>query len=274
MTRDTTTDITGHYISIEGTRTYYEECGEGTPFFCIHTAGACSLEFHSFMPLVARHGFRTIAIDLPGHGKSYPVNWEPFRIMHDYAEFAWKIICAVSGPDKPVVSGCSIGGNMVTDLACHHSEDMLAALAFEGAAVTPFYHLGAYEEPHACPGWHSIMERAAMSSSYQPLSDEKAAELRWMHRFSSQEVTIGDMLCWANHNVLDKVKDIRCPYLIVMGEADIFLSEELLDMTIADIPNGLAEKHVGKKFGHYPMVEQPEMLAGIVIDFLKKKSIR
>ena len=267
------TKITGHYKIIDGTRIYYESCGNGIPFVCIHTAGACSMEFHEFMSIMATKGFRAIAIDLPGHGKSYPVNWQPFRVMHEYAEFVWKIIKAICLDEKPIISGCSIGGNMVTDMACYHSENLRAALAFEGAALTPFYELDAYEEPHACPGWHSIMERAALSSSYQPMAAEKAVELRWLHRYSSQEVAIGDMLCWANHNVLDKMKNVKCPYLVVMGEADIFLAEELLDLTIAEIPNGLGEKAIGKKMGHYPMFEQPEALAQIVMDFLHRKKV-
>ena len=56
-----------------------------------------------------------------------------------------------------------------------------------------------------------------------------------------------------------------------MGEADIFLAEELLDMTIAGIQPGLAEKVIGEKMGHYPMFEQPEALTEIVIDFLRQK---
>lgn len=272
MTGDNT-KITGHYEVIEDTRIYYESCGNGNPLICIHTAGACSMEFHEFMTIMAAKGFRVMAIDLPGHGKSYPVNWQPFRLMHEYAEFVWKIIETICPDEKPIISGCSIGGNMVTDMACHHSDAMLAALAFEGAAVTPFYQLDAYEEPHACPGWHSIMERAAISASYQPMAAEKAVELRWLHRYSSQEVAIGDMLCWSNHNVLDKMGNITCPYLVLMGEADIFLVEELLDMTIAEIPNGLGEKAIGKEMGHYPMFEQPEALAQIVMDFLHRKRV-
>jgi len=270
---DNTIGITGHYTIVQDTRIYYEECGEGMPFICIHTAGACSLEYHYLMPILAAHNFRVVAIDLPGHGKSYPVNWKPFKAMHDYAEFVWKVIQDISQGEKPVVCGCSIGGNMVTDMACHHSQDIRAVLALEGAAVTPFYQLDAYEEPHACPGWHSIMERAAISSCYRPMPDEKAAELRWQHRFSSQEVAICDMLCWANHNVLDKLHNVSCPYLILMGEADIFLVEELLDMTLSGIPEGLGEKIIGEKMGHYPMVEQPEALAQIVLDFLKRKKV-
>jgi pimeloyl-ACP methyl ester carboxylesterase len=80
---------------VDGTRIYYEECGDGMPLFCVHTAGACSIEYYQFRPIMADQGFWAIAVDLPGHGKSYPVSWEPFRVMHDYAEFVWKIIEAV-----------------------------------------------------------------------------------------------------------------------------------------------------------------------------------
>ena len=42
-------DITGHYLMIDGTRTYYEECGEGIPLVCIHSAGSCTLLYFDFL---------------------------------------------------------------------------------------------------------------------------------------------------------------------------------------------------------------------------------
>ena len=99
---------------------------------CIHTAGACSLEFYLFLPVMARNGFRAIAIDLPGHGKSYPKDWQPFRVMREYAAFTWKVIKAICPNEKMVVTGSSIGGDMVTDMACHYSKDILAVLSLEG----------------------------------------------------------------------------------------------------------------------------------------------
>jgi pimeloyl-ACP methyl ester carboxylesterase len=268
-----TQEIIGRYVLVDGTRIYYDECGEGTPLFCIHTAGACSLEYYQFLPIMAEEGFRAIAVDLPGHGKSYPVNWEPFRVMHDYAEFVWKVIEAVC-EDHPVVAGCSIGGDMVTDLACHHSARMRAALALEGAAYTPtFPNVNIYEHPHACPGWRDLMERAAVNSMYRPVSDEKVTETRWMHRYAPQEIATGDLQCWVNHDVRDKLGDITCPILIFKGEADYYLPEELLDDTVSGIKTGLAEKVIGPEMGHYPMFEQPQQLASICLDFLKRKEV-
>lgn len=267
------TEITGHYADVDGTRIYYEECGEGTPLFCIHTAGACSIEYYEFLPIMADNGFRAIAVDLPGHGKSYPVDWEPFREMHDYAEFVWRIIEEVCEED-PVVAGCSIGGNMVTDMACHHSEEMRAALALEGTAYTPtFPNVNVYEHPHACPGWRDIMERAAEQSMYRPVSEEKVTETRWMHRYAPQEIATGDLQCWVNHDVRDKLGDISCPFLNFKGEADFYVPEERMEEAMAGIDDDLGEMVIGDEMGHYPMFEDPKRLAAVCMDFLQDKGI-
>ena len=65
-------DIRGHYVKVGGTRTFYDEIGEGQPIVCVHTAGASSLEYQYILPLFAKHGFHAFALDLPGHSRSYP----------------------------------------------------------------------------------------------------------------------------------------------------------------------------------------------------------
>ena len=80
-------EITGRYAIVDGARAYYDLCGSGIPLVCIHMGWACSLQWHYFMPIMAAAGFKVIAPDLPGHAKSMPVNWKPFRKMRDYAEW-------------------------------------------------------------------------------------------------------------------------------------------------------------------------------------------
>jgi len=240
---------------VEGTRIYYDECGQGIPLVCIHTAGGCSLQWYDFLLIMANNGFRAIAIDLPGHGKSYPVNWKPIRDMREYATFTWKIIQSISHGEKPVVAGSSIGGNMVMDFACHYSEGLRAVLMFEGGAfhqvAQPDYLFRNYEEPHSCPGYQSIHERAVLSCCYYPMAQEKIVELRWLHRYAPQQIQVGDLLCFGKHDVRDKLKDVKCPVLAFTGEADYFVPERILDEVVNGIPNGLVEKCVGKKMGHY-----------------------
>src|SRR5262249_42752418 len=126
-------EITGHYVSVGGTRTFFDEVGAGTPIVCVHTAGSDSREYRYLLPLLARRGLRAIAVDLPGHSRSYPVGWQPARTIHEHAEFVYRFANAVCD-ERPVIMGCSIGGDITLDLVANHSTDLLAAVAMEGAA--------------------------------------------------------------------------------------------------------------------------------------------
>ena len=95
-------DIHGHYVKVGGTRTFYDEIGEGQPIVCVHTAGASSLEYQYILPLFAKHGFHAFALDLPGHSRSYPVDWQPHRSIHDHAEFVHAFVKTLK-IRKPVV---------------------------------------------------------------------------------------------------------------------------------------------------------------------------
>jgi len=267
-------EITGRYVTVDSTRIYYDECGDGIPFLCLHTVGASSLIYRYFMPIMARNGFRVIAPDYPGHGKSYPVNWEPIRNTHEHAEFMWKVTEAICDGEKPVVYGCAVGGDMALDMACYHSKGMLAAVVMEGACRTPtFPNVRELEEPHACPGAQYLIERAAITAMYYPCPEERVRELRWQHRFAGQLAIWGVGQCWPSQDCGAKLKDIKCPILVFKGEADYYVPEELIEETMAGIPEGLAERYTGKKVGHYPMFEEPEYTAEVVMEFLKRKTV-
>ena len=171
--------ITGRYVAVDGTKIYYDELGQGTPLVCIHTAGSCSMLYHDVMPLLAAGGFRVIALDLPGHGKSFPHAWTPFTRMRDYAEFVWRFIGQVTNGEKPVVLGCSIGGNMATDLAAHHSDGLRAAIAMAGGARVPRFDVKERSEPHASPGWSYFVETGCIASSYNPMRPGADGEDPW-----------------------------------------------------------------------------------------------
>jgi len=267
-------EIIGHYITIDGTRVYFEECGEGIPLVCLHSASACSSLFFDFLQIIASYGLRAVAIDLPGHGKSLPVNWQPFRILHQQAEFIWKVIKAITRAEKAIILGTATGGNMAIDLAANHSSEIRAVICCEGAARTPtFPNVHEYEDPHACPGWRNIMERAALAAVYHPMAVEKVVELRWLHRYCAQESATGDLECWFNHDSRAGLKNVTCPVLIFRGEADFYVPDSFIEETIQGLPDGLGEYVVGKKMGHYPTFEQPIEAAKIFLNFLKIRKV-
>ena len=58
----------------------------------------------------AKRGYHGYALDLPGHSRSYPVDWEPHRTINQHAEYVHRFAQTVCGGEKPVMIGCSIGG--------------------------------------------------------------------------------------------------------------------------------------------------------------------
>jgi pimeloyl-ACP methyl ester carboxylesterase len=170
-------EITGRYAIVDGARAYYDVCGSGIPLVCIHMGWACSLQWHYFMPIMAAAGFKVIAPDLPGHAKSMPVNWKPFRKMREYAEWVWHFIETVCPGEKPVVCGSGIGGDMTLQVACHHPQGIRAGMAFESAARTgSISFLSGYSDPHTFPGFSALADNASTSAMYYPCDPRKVIE--------------------------------------------------------------------------------------------------
>ena len=267
-------EITGRYAIVDGARAYYDVCGSGIPLVCIHMGWACSLQWHYFMPIMAAAGFKVIAPDLPGHAKSMPVNWKPFRKMRDYAEWVWRFIEAVCPGEKPVVCGSGIGGDMTLQIACHHPQGIRAGMAFESAARTgSISFLSGYSDPHTFPGFSALADNASTSAMYYPCDPRKVIESKWQHRATYQETCVADMDAWNDHDVREHLHKIECPIFLFKGEADYHVPEQAVMDTIAAIPDGLAEGGIAKKMGHLIMMEEPELLAEACLGFLRRRKI-
>ena len=263
-------DIRGHYVKVKGTRTFYDELGEGQPIVCIHTAGASSLEYQYIMPLLAERGFHVYALDLPGHSRSYPVKWKQHRSIHEHAEFVHAFVKTLK-LKNPVIIGCSIGGNITLDYAAHHWQEMAAGIPMEGMARSPTFPLpSGLIHPSWAPGWQDMMERAAIESLNRNCPADKIEELRWQHR-NAQVSAVGDLEAWATHDVRDKLKGVACPMLVVRGEDDFGLPKALVEETGRLLKNGKVV-HL-KNIGHYPMFEDPQLIANLVTDFCRKHGI-
>ncbi len=263
-------NITGHYINVNGTRTFYDEIGEGIPLVCIHTAGASSLEYHYILPLYAELGFHAYALDLPGHSRSYPANWQPHRTIHAHAEFVHAFVNTL-GLENPVITGCSIGGDITFDYAVHHWREMAAGIPMEGLGRSPTFPVPSQLlHPAWGPGWQDQMERAAIESLGRNCSGEKIEELRWQHK-NAQLSAVGDLEGWAQHDVLGRLHEVDLPMLVVRGEDDFWVPKELVDETVAALPRGEGV-HL-PDIGHYPMFEDPQLIANLTAEFCRKHAV-
>lgn len=266
--------LTGRYVDVDGTRTFFDEVGEGIPFIGIHTAGSDSREYQKLLPELADRGYRAIALDLPGHSRSYPVNWQPHRTLRQHSEFVYRFAQIVLGDEKAVVAGCSIGGCISFDLAAYHSDSFRAIVPMEGLAwgspILP--HPGELEEPAWSTSWRPFLEHAAVESLGKPTlaRPDKVKELWWLHQ-NAQSAGNGDIQGWASHDVRDKLGDVKCPVLVIKGNDDFWLPAELVEQSAALIGDK-AEVRMLDGIGHYPMFEDPRLIAELIDEFVKKNT--
>ncbi len=75
----------GKFATVKGLKIYYEDTGKGTPLILLHGFTGTTSMWKDFSEL-ARH-YRTIAIDLPGHGRSHYMDTTNVYLHKKAAEY-------------------------------------------------------------------------------------------------------------------------------------------------------------------------------------------
>src|SRR3954468_21142091 len=74
----------GKYLTVHGTKIYYEEYGKGTPLILLHGGFGSISDFQKCIPALSEN-FRVIAIDAPGLGRSeYADSTLSYQLMAHY----------------------------------------------------------------------------------------------------------------------------------------------------------------------------------------------
>ncbi|TAM74412.1 alpha/beta hydrolase [bacterium] len=253
----------GRYASIdvagERARIYFEEAGSGPVLLCLHTAGADSRQFRYLLnDSEITRAWRVVAFDLPFHGRSQPLGtwWEsPYRLQAAHYE---RIVLAVIeglGLGRPVIMGCSMGGQIVLRLAAHHADRIAGAIGIESAA----YVTGRINEYLENPG----IDRCELAAGYTlglcaPQSPEiYRRENAWYYAQGAPGVYAGDLAFygepWDARAELARVDTRACPVALLTGEYDYSCLPEATREAGALIPG--AQVTIMPEIGHFPMIE-------------------
>jgi pimeloyl-ACP methyl ester carboxylesterase len=263
------TEIIGRYVEVAGHRLYLDTGGDpaGQPMILIHTAGQNTLQWRFVLPYFAARGYFVVAPDLPGHGKSLLRDFKPLDSVHDFAETVWQLKQRLE-LERPVVIGCSIGGDITLDLAVHHGSEMGAAVACEGAARTPTFSPRLVEmglEDSGVPSHGDQGALAGLSACGTRALPERVAEIVWTRRMGDPKVYYHDLKAWIAHDIRTRLREISCPLAVVWGSEDYFVPYNLVKETVDAVPN--AQWIVLEGIGHYPHIETPAF-NGVVEKFL------
>jgi pimeloyl-ACP methyl ester carboxylesterase/putative sterol carrier protein len=252
----------GRYVEVKGVRTYYEEAGAGIPIVCIHAACQDTLMYRYVLGGLS-DSYRVISLDAPGHGKTDEPVAGPLRDITRHAEFNEAFMEAL-GLERPVIIGCSMGGNQVLELAARRPDFYGAVVSSEGADFTPT--VSEFLLEMLLLNGPQILECWSQSLTGNRTPPDRAREIVWQIRRVCPEYAAGDLVGYAGFDRREEVKGITSPVLLLRGDADWLVNQQMVEETSGRIPGSRIAVLAGT--GHYPMIENPSEFNDAVRAFL------
>jgi pimeloyl-ACP methyl ester carboxylesterase len=123
----------------EGGHVCVEVAGRGVPFLFVHGFFASGALYGRLLNGVGGLGFRTIAVDIPGHGESPGLTHN----RHDLRAYTRALGSVLDelGVRRAVIAGHSLGGRLAAELAAERPERTLAVLLLGAAVGAPWDRL-------------------------------------------------------------------------------------------------------------------------------------
>ena len=262
------------YVAHNGARLYYEEAGTGPAVVLSHGGFEDRRMWDREFSWLARN-YRVIRYDIRGHGRSQAdgvpfADWEDLHALLDSLHVG-----------RVAIVGLSMGGGIAADFALTYP-DRVSALVLVGPGLSGV-------QPHGGE-FDSLMSemRAASAIGVSALND---AFVRWWcvgpHRQRSEvapavlaaveEMVAGSGSRWAlagltrqlNPPAFGRLREIRAPTLVVVGDLDASIIFEIADSAAAQVPG--ARKVVIAGAAHQVNMEKPAEFEAAVRPFLAER---
>jgi pimeloyl-ACP methyl ester carboxylesterase len=244
----------GKYLTIKGTKTYYEEYGKGTPLLLLHGGFGSIADFEYVIPILAKN-YRVIISDAPGLGRSEYAN-SPLS-YNLLAEYNSEIIDKLK-LDSLYVIGWSDGAIAGLILA-KNRPDKVKKIIISGAN----YKIEGFKNLEETKNW----------------TDTNWVEKHWPHWINHyQTLSSKDWkryvneakLMWFQEQYFPKsdLEALKISTLVVYGDNDVYTLEHGIEIHTA-IKN--SQFCVIPNCSHEVFGDKPEIISQLSIDFLEGK---
>ncbi|HYF18081.1 MAG TPA: alpha/beta hydrolase [Ramlibacter sp.] len=261
------------YVTLEGSRLYYEEQGSGQPLIFIHGATQDTLSWRENLDHFGRQ-HRAIAIDLPGHGKSDLIQNRPTRNTDEHAAVVSRFIQALKIP-KPVLVGHSMGAAISITVSLNYPDEILGVVAVDGGAAFSGaagvnYRGNVLTDAEINPGdW---LETTILSVLGRTTPMEVRRKIAFDCTRCSSYVQYSDLLTYTSFNFSARMHEAKLPVYYIVGEDDWSTTPKICGETAGrlqarGVPSGVWEL---KGVGHIPHTEQPEVFNRTLDEVLRK----
>ncbi len=247
----------------------YGAAGHGPPLVLLHGLGSSRNDWLLQLPIfIAR--FRTIAVDLRGHGGS-PRPPGPYRIEHMAADVT-RLLRRIDAQPAHVL-GISLGGAVAQQVALDYPE-MVRSLTLVNTAAR--FAAGSWRQrlmgaQRLAMVYLGGMDRAAetVAARLFPKPEQTLLRRETVERIRHNDPAAYRATLWAiaRFDVRARLGGIVCPTLVVAGDRDTTVPLAAKRLLAERIPHSRLE--VVADSGHATPVDQPEAFNRAVVRFLE-----
>ncbi len=244
------------YAEVGGARIWYAEWGGGSkaiPVLLLHGGFGNSNYFGKLIPVLVDHGYRVIAMDSRGHGRSTRSD-APYS-YHLMADDVIGLLDALKIARVSVV-GWSDGGIIGLDLALGHPDRLAGLFAFGANADVS----GGRDGFDKTPAFAAYLRR--VPGEYRQLSPTP-------DQWDSFSAAIGKM--WETQPAFstDQLRSLKVRTVIADGEYEEAVRPEHTRYMASSIPG--ARLVILPHASHFAMLQYPQKFNAAVLEFLLER---
>jgi len=243
----------GKFFNYNGIKIYYEDTGTGEPLLLLHGFFGTADQWKPYVETYSKQ-FRTIAVDMMGHGRSDIYKKDDINFRHgDYAKMILALLDSLK-LDKVNAIGASNGGTTLLYLNTMQP-DRFKYIITVGAHI---YYSKQCREWITKTGLNQLME---IAKYHGPEKQEYLARVIWEGRKLYGDPSFTP----------DILNTIKAKCLVVLGDNDFVIPVQLGIEMYQNIPN--SRLWIVPNGGHFPHLDagiQPEFLR-VSLEFLNGK---
>jgi pimeloyl-ACP methyl ester carboxylesterase len=252
------------YADLAGVRIWYKDTGgNGVPIVFLHSNTGSSQNWENQIPVFTAAGYRFIAYDRRGWGRSISVPGASVGTAADDLHNLMKHL----GIDQFHLMGTAGGGFVALDYALSFPEQLrslVVANSIGGMQDEDYLALGRRLRP---PQFDALPpELRELGPSYRAANPEGTRQWVELEHMSRQSGAPAQT--YRNQMTFSMLESIKLPTLFITGDADLYAPPPVLRLFTSRIKN--SESMVIPEAGHTSYWEKPEIFNRTVLDFIQK----
>ena len=250
------------FVDLPSVKLWVTDTGTGDPVILLHANTGNTDAWQKQTPALTQAGYRVIAFDRPGWGKSIisaggkPVA-DTIEALADHLKL-----------EKFHLLGIAGGGYIALDYAVWRPQRLKSlVLAATGLGLTADEDALTFRRQAAIPGFAQLpAEVREMSPSYRGLNPDGVARWKDIYAHAKQPAAAEPPLRTPNTNA--KVASVTTPTLVIAGDVDLTTPSAAVRLWAKHLKGH--EWALIPEAGHSVAWEQPEAFNQAVIAFLRK----